>query len=236
MQMSGTSKRLKVVLTGATGMVGEGVLHECLDSGWVGEVLVIGRKTCGIAHPKLKETLVGDLADLDAIGNRLASYDACIFCAGSSPLGNTEAEYYTRTVSLAIGFSEALLKTGFKGDMCYVSVKGANPDWTGRSMWRRVKGAAERELHKLPFHAVYSFRPALLRRTQGLKNTHLHYIILDFLVPLVEALAPNTVSTLSDLGLAMISAAAWGCDDPTIEVPGIIALAKKARESPLGGP
>ena len=218
---------IKVILTGATGMVGEGVLHECLQHPAIEQILVIGRRTCGITHPKLKEAILPDLSGLSAIESQLVNYDACFFCLGISSVGIKEAEYYRLTYDLTMHFAKPLGKLNPGMIFCYISGAGTDSTENGTMMWARVKGKTENDLMKLPFKKVYNFRPGILEPTKGLKNTLSYYKYFSWLFPLVKVIAPKYISTLKQLGLAMINAVVKGYEKQIIEVKDIHALAKK---------
>jgi hypothetical protein len=222
------SKKLKVIITGTTGMVGEGVLHECLQHNDVEQVLLVNRKTSGLTHPKLKEILHTDFFNLSAIEEQLGGYNACFFCLGVSSVGMKEPEYYHLTYDLTMHFAETLSKQN-NNEMTFCYVSGAATDSTeqGKVMWARVKGKTENDLMKLPFKAVYNFRPGALEPTKGLKNTLVYYNYLGWLMPIIRLLAPKHICKLKDLGMAMINAASKGFTKKIVEVPDIIALSKQ---------
>jgi len=218
--------KIKAILTGATGMVGEGVLHECLLSNEVEEVLVIGRRACGIDHPKLKEIIVSNFYDLSPIESHLKGYNACFFCLGKSSMGMNEADYTKVTYTLTMSVATTLSKLNQDMVFCYVS--GASTDSTekGRMMWARVKGKTENDLMKLAFKRVYNFRPGYMHPTPGLKNVPGWASYITWLYPLFKIIMPNSVGTLKDTGLAMINAATKGYDKQILEVPDIKKLAR----------
>jgi len=220
-------KNIKVIITGATGMVGEGVLHEALLHPKIEDVLVINRKPCGVVHPKLKEVICVDFFDLKPIEEQLKGYDACFFCLGVSSVGMKEPEYYKLTYTLTLGFAETLAR--LNPDMIFEYISGAATDSTekGRSMWARVKGKTENDLAKLPFKKEYNFRPGYMHPTPGLKNTNKYYKYITWLYPILNVIAPNTVSTLKEMGLAMINAALLGYERQILEVKDIKILAKR---------
>ena len=218
---------MKAIVTGATGMVGEGVLHECLQHKDVEEVLVVGRRTCGVTHPKLKEILVPDFFDLANIQNQLVGYDACFFCLGVSSIGMKEPEYYKLTYTLTMNFATVLADKNPGMTFCYISGAGTDSSEKGRMMWARVKGKTENDLAKLPFKKIYNFRPGIIKPTKGLKNTLSFYKYLGWLIPIIKTVSPNSVSSLKELGLAMINAALRGYDKQILEVKDIVALSKK---------
>jgi len=218
--------KIKAILTGATGMVGEGVLHECLQNERIAVVLVINRKPCGIIHPKLKEIVHADFYDLSAIENQLTGYNACFFCLGVSSVGLKEPAYYRLTYTLTMHVAETLSRLNTAMTFCYISGAGTDSTEKGRSMWARVKGKTENDLMKLPFKKVYNFRPGVLQPTKGLKNTLGYYKTFSWLLPIIKTLAPNFVCTLQQLGTAMIHAAAKGYEKQILEVKDIKALSK----------
>ena len=219
--------KLKVILTGATGMVGEGVLHECLQHDDVEEVLVITRKPCGITHAKLKEIVHPDFQYLASIENRLTGYNACFFCLGVSSVGMKESEYYKLTYLLTMNFATTLANKNPGMTFCYISGAGTDSSEKGRMMWARVKGKTENDLAKLPFKAVYNFRPGIIQPTKGLKNALSFYKYLGWLIPVIRVFAPKSIVRLKELGLAMINAATKGYEKSVVEVKDIFKLSKK---------
>ncbi len=208
-------------------MVGEGVLHECLQHPQVEAVLVVGRKSCGILHPKLKEILHADFFDLSRIEAQLAGYDACLFCLGVSSVGMNEADFTRMTHTLTLHFAETVSRQNPAMTFGYISGSGTDSTEQGRIMWARVKGKTENDLMRLPFKRVYAFRPGYLHPTPGLKNTLSYYQYLSWLYPIFRAVLPGMVSTLKEMGLAMINAALYGYDKQVLEVKDITALAKR---------
>lgn len=217
--------KIKAILTGATGMVGEGVLHECLLSDDVAEVLIINRKPSGITHPKLKEIVHGNFFDLSSVAEQLRGYNACYFCLGVSSVGMKEPEYTHMTYDLTMHFAGIVADRNTDMAFCYVS--GASTDSTekGRSMWARVKGKTENDLMKL-FKKAYMFRPGYMHPTPGLKNTIKYYKYITWMYPFLKAVFPNATSTLADLGLAMLHVTTKGYNKPVLEVKDIKAMAK----------
>lgn len=216
--------KLRVILTGATGMVGEGVLHECLMHADVEEVLSVSRKPSGIPHQKLKEILLPDFFRLSAIKDQLSGYNACFFCLGVSSIGMKEPEYIKLTYELTLNFAKALSDLN-NMTFCYISGKSTDSTEKGRSMWARVKGKTENELSKLGFKAVYHFRPGYMQPTPGLKRTLKGYKYISWMYPFLRKVFPNMVSTLKELGLAMINAGVKGYEKNILEVRDIKILA-----------
>jgi uncharacterized protein YbjT (DUF2867 family) len=219
---------IRVIITGATGMVGEGVLHECLLSDEVEAILVVTRKPTGTpAHPKLKEILLPDFFDLSSVQSQLAGYNACFFCLGVSSVGISKATYERLTHDLTMGFASLLAAQNPGMVFCYVSGKGTDSTEKGRMHWARVKGKTENDLQKLSFRQVFSFRPGIMQPTPGLKNTLSAYTWLGWLLPLIRTLSPDSVNSLAEVGQAMIHAVTRGYDKKLIEVPDIRMLAKQ---------
>jgi hypothetical protein len=217
--------KIKAIITGASGMVGEGVLHECLLHYEVESVLVVGRRTCGISHPKLKELLIESFFDLSSIESQLAGYNACYFCLGVSSVGMKEEEYVNQTYSLTIHFAQTLAKANQEMIFCYISGAGTDSSQKGNMMWARVKGKTENDLMKLPFKKVYNFRPGMIQPTKGLKNTLSLYKYFGWSAPIFRLFAPNSICTLKQIGIAMIHVIINGYKKQILEVKDIKALA-----------
>jgi uncharacterized protein YbjT (DUF2867 family) len=218
--------KIKVILTGATGMVGEGVLHECLFHDEIEQVLVVGRRTCGVDHPKVKEVLIKDFLDLSGIEDQLAGYDACFFCLGISSVNIPKEEYYKTTYTLTLNFAGTLNRYNPGMTFCYVSGAGTDSTEKGWLSWARVKGKTENDLMKLPFKRVYNFRPAFMKPTEGLKHTLPYYKAISWLYPAFHALFPNYFFTLKEMGLAMINSVVKGYGKSVLEMKDILALVK----------
>jgi uncharacterized protein YbjT (DUF2867 family) len=222
--------KVRAIITGSTGMVGEGVLHECLQHAEVESVLVINRKPCGVSHPNLKEIIHGDFFDLSPIESRLTGYNACFFCLGVSSVGMKQAEYYKISYTLTMNVAETLSRLNKEMTFCYVSGAGTDGTEKGRMMWARVKGKTENELMKLPFKAAYAFRPAFMLPTKGLKNALPYYKYVTWLYPVLHPLFPNYFHTLKELGLAMINSVVSGSGKKVLEAKDIAILAKGTRK------
>jgi uncharacterized protein YbjT (DUF2867 family) len=219
--------KIRAIITGATGMVGEGVLHECLIDPGVEAILVVNRKPCNIEHPKLREIVHADFFDLSPVGEQLKGYNACFFCLGTTSLGKSAEEYERLTYTLTMRAAETLAAVNTAMVFCYISGAGTDSTEKGRIAWARVKGKTENDLMKLPFKKVYAFRPGFLRPTPGLKNALGFYKYINFLYPLLRALMPNTVTTLRELGLAMINVVRTGYGKQVIEVRDILVLSRR---------
>ena len=222
--------KIRAIITGATGMVGEGVLHECLQHPGVEAVLVVNRKPCGVTHPKLVEVIHQDFFDLSAIEGQLYGYNSCFFCLGVSSIGMKEPEYTKLTYTLTLNFAQTLTKLNNDMTFCYVSGGGTDSTEKGSSMWARVKGKTENELMELPFKQVYNFRPGYMHPTKGLKNTLPYYKYITWLYPVVRKVFPQFVSTLAELGQAMINSVLIGYDKHILEVRDIVKLAHAANK------
>ena len=216
--------KIKAIVTGASGMVGEGVLHECLQINDVEGVLVIGRKSCGHIHPKLKEIVRTNLYDLSEIEDQLKGYNACYFCLGMSSVGVKEPEFTKVTYDLTMRFAQTVSKLNSGMTFCYVSGRGTNEN--GKQMWQRVKGKTETDLTKLSFKQVYNFRPGIMKPTKGLKNTLSLYKWMGWLLPIINIISPKSVLTLKQVGDAMINVTLRGYEKNILEVSDINALSK----------
>jgi hypothetical protein len=222
-----TQTKIRAIITGSTGMVGEGVLHECLLSPDVEAVLVINRNPCGAVHPKLKEVILKDFFNFAAIQTEVAGYNACYFCLGVSSVGISADEYYKMTYTLTMGVAQVLCKVNLGMTFCYISGSGTDSTEKGRLAWARVKGKTENDLMKLPFKQVYAFRPGFMRPTPGLKRTLSFYKYVNWFYPIGKILFPGTVSTLAEVGQAMINVTLHETEKKILEVKDIVALAKK---------
>ena len=218
-------EQFKVVITGTTGMVGEGVLLECLANADVTGVLSVSRRRTGISHPKLREYVVPNFLDLQEGDSMLAGYDACFFCAGVSSLGKSEADYTVITYDTTIHFAKILATLNPQMTFVYVSGAGTDSSEKGRSMWARVKGRTENTLMKLPIRKVHNFRPAFMKAVPGQKHTLAFYKYVAWMFPVLRVLFPNTVSTLAQVARAMIRCAKADVAKTVLEVSDINRLA-----------
>ena len=219
--------KIKAIITGATGMVGEGVLHECLKHSDVESVLVINRKPCRVKHEKLKEIIHQDFFDLSPIENELDGYNACYFCAGVSSVGKKEDEYKHITYDLTINFAKTLLVLNPNMTFCYISGSGTDSTEKGKLMWARVKGKTENDLLKSGFKDAYMFRPGFIKPTKGLKNAYKAYKLFTPFYPVFRKLFPNYVGTLEETGLAMINVTLFGSEKKILECKDIVELSKR---------
>ena len=216
--------KIRAIITGATGMVGEGVLHECLQHPDVEQVLIVNRKPGGFSHPKLKEIVHADFFDLSPIADQLKGYNACYFCLGVTSVGLKEPEYTRLTYDLTMQMATLLAQENSGMTFCYVSGVGTDSTENGRTMWARVKGRTENAILKL-FPNGYMFRPGYMHSTPDMKNTNKYYKYISWLYPALKVLLPNSVSTLRALGLAMINATLHGYEKHIVEVKDIKKLA-----------
>jgi hypothetical protein len=216
---------IKAIITGATGMVGEGVLLECLAHPLVESVLVINRKPGGVSHPKLKEIIHRDFFDLAPITSQLAGYNACFFCLGISSVGMSAEQYRRTTYDLTLNVGQVLAKLNPDLTFCYVT--GKSTDSTGQSKmeWARIKGETENALLRL-FKNAYMFRPGAMKASPGQKNLKILYKSLAWIYPIGRALFPASFCTLREVALAMINASEKGYAKRVLEVADIVALAK----------
>jgi uncharacterized protein YbjT (DUF2867 family) len=218
--------RIKAIVFGATGMVGEGVLIEALNHDAIESVLVIGRRPCLKTHPKLKELIHHDFFDYSDIEDQLQGYDACFFCLGVSSLGVNERDYTRVTHDLTLQVAMVLSRLNPAMTFCYVSGTGTDSTEQGRLMWARVKGRTENHLARLPFKAVFSFRPGLMKPTGDQKNVRTLFKVAAWPYPLWKFLFPGSVCRLKDLGLAMIRVSVDGYSKQILENRDITELAR----------
>jgi NAD-dependent epimerase/dehydratase family protein len=217
--------KIKATITGATGMVGEGVLLECLNHPDVEQVLVINRKPGGVSHPKLREIIHADFFNLTAIEPQLAGYNACFFCLGVSSVGMGSEEYKRITYDLTLNVAQLLAKSNPEMTFCYVTGAGTDSSEQGRIAWARVKGATENALMRL-FKKSFMFRPGFMKASPGQKNVPSYYKFFAWLYPIGRALYPAGFCTLQEVGRAMINAASKGYPKQILDVNDIIELAK----------
>jgi len=222
---------MKVILIGATGMVGKGVLLECISNSAITEVLVINRKSVNIQQPKLKEIIHKDFFNLDVIKHELAGYDACFFCLGISSFRQSEEAYAHITYDLTINFAKALVKLNSDMTFIYVSGKGTDSSEKGRSMWARVKGKTENHLLRLGFKDVYAFRPAYIKPDKNTPSStgiyQLFLSVFGVLHPVIKFIFPKYTTTTTQIAKAMIYVSKKEIHKKHIESMDINLLAKK---------
>jgi uncharacterized protein YbjT (DUF2867 family) len=219
--------KIRAIITGSTGMVGEGALHECLNHPEVEKVLIINRRPLGLSHPKLEEIIHKDFYNISPIQDQLVGYNACFFCLGVSSVGMKEPDYFKVTHELTLHVAQVLASRN--KDMVFGYVSGAGTDSTekGRSMWARVKGKTENDLMKLPFKKVYAYRPAFMKPTPGLKNAIKLYKYVNWLFPVLLKFFPKHVSTLKEIGLGMIQSVLTLPRKTVLEVEDLVELSKR---------
>lgn len=219
---------MNVIITGTTGMVGKGVLLECLDHEQVENVLVINRNTLNMNHPKLKEIIHKDFSEFASIKNELQKYDACFFCMGISSVGMKENEYRQVTYDYTLALANVLKELNPGLTFNYVSGEGTDSSEKGRTMWARVKGKTENDLLNLGFKQAYMFRPGAIIPLRGIKSrTKLYQFIYDYFmwfVKLMKKLAPNSVVDTTQIGLAMIHSVSKGYDKKILRPIDILQL------------
>jgi uncharacterized protein YbjT (DUF2867 family) len=227
---------MDVLLFGATGMVGQGVLRECLRDPAVGRVTAVGRRP--LAQPpadadapgdaKLREIVLPDVGDLSTVEGELTGFDACLFCLGVSAAGLSEERYARLTYDLTLAVARTLVRLNPGMTFLYVSGMGTDSSEKGRQMWARVKGRTENALLRLPFKAAYMFRPAAIVPLHGIRSstrwTRVLYAVLRPLLPVFRWLFPNYVTTTEHLGRAMLRVARDGFPKPILEPPDIRRL------------
>lgn len=219
---------MNVLLFGATGMVGQGVLRECLLDAGVSRVLSVGRSATGQTHSKLRELIVPDLFDLSVVREQLSGFDACFFCLGVSSAGMSEEAYRHVTYDLTLAAAKVLVRLNPQMTFVYVSGAGTDSSERGSSMWARVKGATENALMRLPFKAAYMFRPGFIQPLHGVRcKVALYrwtYMLASPFFGLLRRLAPRHVTTSEQVGRAMLAVARRGAPTPLVETVDINAL------------
>ncbi len=221
---------MKVIITGATGMVGKGVLLECLDHPAIEQVLTICRTTLSMEHPKLKELIHANFLDFSSIKEQLPGYDACYLCMGVSAGGMTEGTYHVLTFVYTLTLAEVLLKQN-PGMICtYVSGQGTDSTEKGRAMWARVKGKTENALLNLGFKQAYMFRPGVIIPLRGIKsktkNYQFIYNYFMWLIRLIKVIAPNTIVNTTQIGKSMIKISMQGYNKKIIHPKDILLLSE----------
>ena len=212
---------MNVILFGATGMVGQGVLRECLLDRQVERVLTVGRSSAGRSDPRLQELVLKDLYDYSAVEHELAGYDACFFCLGVSSAGMGEADYRHITYDLTLAAATVLSRLNPEMSFVYVSGQGTDSCEMGGVMWARVKGATENALLKLPFRAAYMFRPGIIRPLHGIRSkTALYqtfYTLLGPLLGLLARVSPDSLTSTEQMGKSMLRVARDGAPERFLE-------------------
>jgi uncharacterized protein YbjT (DUF2867 family) len=219
---------MNVILFGATGMVGQGVLRECLIDPDVQQILSIVRTASNQQHSKFRELIHPDFFDYSSIESQLTGYDACFFSLGVSSAGMDEAKYKHLTYDLTLAAANTLARLNPQMTFLYVSGAGTDSTERGRTMWARVKGKTENDLLKLPFRAAYMFRPGVIQPLHGIRSkTRLYqtfYTVLNPVLPVFKSAFPNLVTTTEQLGRGMLKVARQGYSRPILESRDINAL------------
>jgi len=200
---------MKIILTGATGMIGEGILLECLADNRITEILSVSRKPCGKVHPKLKEYIVADFLSLEEDNVQFKGFDACFFCAGISSVGINQKDYERITYDTTLHFARA---TGSNPNMSFIYVSGSGTDSSekGRLHWARVKGKTENDLMKLPFKQAFGFRIGIVEPAAGQAHVLSFYKYLAWLMPIFKIFFPFMFNTMKQVAEAMIQVAEKG--------------------------
>ena len=224
---------MNVILFGATGMVGQGVLRECLAAADVDKVLTVGRAPTGQQHPKLRELVHAEMWDYANVEADLADYDACFFCIGVTSSGMSEQKYTHLTYDLTLAAATALARLNPQMVFIYVSGAGADSSETSRIMWERVRGKTENALLKLPFRGVYIFRPGMIQPVGVKSKTTAYrwfYTLAKPLLPVLRAMLPDQVLSTPQVGQAMLAAVRNGAPKRVLESPDINALSKRTAK------
>lgn len=198
----------KVVITGTTGMVGKGVLLECMDHPEIHKILIVNRKSLGIEHPKVEEVILEDFFKISDISASLKGYDACFFCLGVSSIGQSEEAFNKVTFELTTLFAESFIQQSPNSIFCYVSGTGTDSTEQGRIMWARVKGKTENAILAMPFKKAYMFRPGYIQPLRGIKSkTNWYQALYNVFWPIYLILKhfPSTATNTTNMGLAMIN-------------------------------
>jgi uncharacterized protein YbjT (DUF2867 family) len=229
LQKGENGQPMKVLLFGATGMVGQGVLRECLLDPNVQWIETIGRSATGAKNPKLREIVHQDLLHYQPIESALSGFDACFFCLGVSSSGMAEKDYERLTYGITMAAAETLCRLNPKMTFVYVSGAGTDSSEQGRSMWARVKGRTENGLLRLPFAAAYMFRPGIIEPLDGIKSKtaayRVFYALAKPLLPLFRRALPNQILTTRQIGRAMLAVARNGSPKRILESRDIRAVA-----------
>ena len=212
---------MRVLIFGATGMIGQGVLRECLLDPQVHAVTTIGRSPAGVRNPKLTELVHRDMLHYTAIEANLRGFDACFFCLGVTSAGLSEADYERMTYGIATAAAETLARLNPGMTFVFVSGAGADSSENGRIMWARVKGKTENTILRLPFRDAYVFRPAAVQPLHGARSRtasyRILYILTSPLLPLLRRLFPGYILTTEEIGRAMIQVALHGAPKKLLE-------------------
>lgn len=224
---------MKVLLFGATGMVGKSVLLECLDDSSVESVLVVGRSSCGVKHAKVEEALHDNFLDLSSLQSRFSDRDACFYCVGVSSVGMSSDKYFQLTFTVSVAVAGSVSNANPAMVFCFVSAQGADSSETGRAAWANVKGKTENSIGRLPFRSLYVFRPGLIQPMKGVtsrtRSYRIIYGIIGPVIPLLMQLFPGHVTTSVNVGRAIIAVARSGYDNRILENADINKVAALPR-------
>ena len=222
---------MKVIITGATGMIGKGVLLECLDHDAIHAVLVLGRSGVGIQHNKLTELLLDNFEDYSEVKHKLEGYDACFYCLGVSAAGMKEGKYMKITYGYTLALAKTLYAINSAMTFTYVSGEGTDSTEKGRAMWARVKGKTENDLLKMGFKQAFMYRPGVIIPLRGIKSrTRQYQLIYDYfmwLIKLIKKLSTNSIVNTTDIGLSMIHVVRFGYSRSILRPKHILDTAKR---------
>lgn len=220
------NNELTVLILGSTGMVGEGVLHTCLNDPDIKSIILVNRKPCGVSHPGLKEIILDDFFQFNSLEGKIEKPDAVFFCMGISSIGKSEADYTKITYHLTMNVASFFYKLNPAIVFTYVSGTGTDSSEKGKTMWARVKGKTENDLKKIGFKNVYLFRPAYIQPIKGLRRTYKMYKILAPFYPVYKTLFPAYTNTLAEIGTAMINCVKFNPKKLILECKDISEIAK----------
>jgi len=222
---------MKVIVTGATGMVGKGVLLECLEDSTITEVVSISRRTLGLEHAKLKEILHSDFSNFEAIKDQLSECDSAFLCMGVSAAGMDEAEYYKLTYDFTMSLANTLYEMSPNLTLTYTSGQGTDSTEKAKSMWARVKGKLENDLLAIGFKGAYMYRPGLIIPLRGIRSgTKLYQFFYDYLmwlIKLIKLVFPNSIVNTTQMGISMIQVAKSGYDQKILDPKDILKSANQ---------
>jgi uncharacterized protein YbjT (DUF2867 family) len=223
---------MNVLIFGATGMVGQGVLREALLDAGVARVVTVGRRATGLQSPKLQEVVHADLWHLEPLERQLTGFDSCFYCLGVTSVGMSEADYTRITYDLTMVVARTLARLNPQMTFIFVSGAGADSSEKGRLMWARIKGRAENGLAGLPFKAAYSFRPGIIQPMHGITSRtgwyHAMYVVLGPLLTGLRLIAPSVVLTTEQIGVAMLKVVRHGAPKRVLEARDISRIARGA--------
>ncbi len=221
---------MKVIITGTTGMIGEGIMLECLNHPQITEVLSVSRKPIGVKHPKLKEYIVADFLSLKEDDNKLKGFDACFYCAGVSSAGMSEAEYRRITYDTTLHFARCL-NPNPQMSFTYVSGGGTDSSEKGWAKWARIKGKTENDLMKLPFKQAFGYRIGFTTPSVGQQKVAKGYKYVSWLFPLIKIVLPNIIESMHQVAMSMIYASHYGYKQNVIYVKDIKAMAENYKKN-----